>query len=127
MVMDADGHSGVDICVSELLLLSCESAQILRDRVTLQLLPFPLFLQTEKAQKTRQCLFDKHNLAETYRGVQEHLQGGIPKFVWIFLAYCFASASLPHPEAFLTGKPSLQSQLFLVLMLKITHIHKKKV
>lgn len=93
------------ICVSELLLLSYESAQILRDQVTLQLLPLPLFLQTEQAQKTRQCLFEKHNLTGTHRthtGVQEHLRGGIQKVVGIFLAYYLESASLPHPGALLT-------------------------
>lgn len=106
MVMDTDcADTLVWVCVSELLLLSCEPAQILRDQVTLQLLCLPLFLQTEEAQKTRQCLFEKHNLAGThraYRAVQQHLQGGIQKVVVIFLVYCFASASLPHPGALFT-------------------------
>lgn len=118
------------ICVSELLLLSCESAQILRDQVTLQLLPLPLFLQTEQAQKTRQCLFEKHNLTGTHteptQGCRNTCEVG-SKRLWGFFWHIVL-----HLPLFLTQEPfllapSLQSQLFLVLMLKITPIHKKSV
>lgn len=61
-------YSAVGVWLSQflLLLLSCESARTLWGQMSLQLPPLPLLLQSQQAQKTKQCLFEKHCLAGSH-------------------------------------------------------------
>jgi len=128
----------VGIWVSELLLLllSYESAHSLRDQ-RIQLLPLPL-LQTECAQKTWQCLFEKICLAWSHLTAVLLTTAGIccpptpkvpvtegcrdtckveSKWLWGFFWHIVLYLPLFLTHEPLLPAPSLQSQLFLVLML----------